>query len=194
MSILRTAGMVLLAIVQLGAHAALASRKPPPANIHQLWKNYQQSVKPALPASVFPFQECFEQAAVSQQLPLTLLLAVARGESDFDPKTISKANARGVMQIRWPETARDLGFSPEEQQQQQQQQYDLAKKTRLLHFSRPYQAEGYVNALAELFPEFRFDWFKSKDYPGEFDAFLVYRDEQDKSRALLRLREENFVE
>ena len=43
-------------------------------------------------------------------LPETLLLAVARGESDFEPTARSKANAHGVMQILWPTTARHLGI------------------------------------------------------------------------------------
>jgi hypothetical protein len=38
------------------------------------------------------------------------LLAVARGESDFDAAARSKANAHGVMQIQWPDTAKHLGI------------------------------------------------------------------------------------
>jgi hypothetical protein len=37
-------------------------------------------------------------------------LAVARGESDFEPMARSKANAHGVMQILWPTTANHLGI------------------------------------------------------------------------------------
>jgi len=93
----------------------LAAKKPPPSNIEELWKTYQNSEKPDMADDKFPFQSCFKDAAQTHKLPLTLLLAVARGESDFDPKTISKANARGVMQILWPGTAKDLGFDRIEQ-------------------------------------------------------------------------------
>lgn len=59
----------------------------------------------------YPYQACFEQTAVVTQLPLALLLAVAKAESNFDTRAVSKANAVGVMQIQWPATAQDLGFS-----------------------------------------------------------------------------------
>jgi len=58
----------------------------------------------------FPHQACFEAAALRHRLPATLLLAVARGESDFEAAAVSSANAVGVMQIRWPLTARHLGI------------------------------------------------------------------------------------
>lgn len=63
------------------------------------------------PALSFPFEECFRQAASTYRLPLTLLLAVARGESDFEPHAVSHANAHGLMQIQWPGTAEHLGIS-----------------------------------------------------------------------------------
>ena len=52
----------------------------------------------------------FRAAALEYSLPYTLLLAVARGESDFNPVARSKANAHGVMQILWPTTANHLGI------------------------------------------------------------------------------------
>ncbi len=62
------------------------------------------------PAFRFKYDNCFRSASQRNDLPLTLLLAVARGESDFNPRAVSKANAIGIMQILWPGTARDLGF------------------------------------------------------------------------------------
>ena len=44
------------------------------------------------------------------RLPYALLLAVARGESDFDEMARSRANAHGIMQILWPVTANHLGI------------------------------------------------------------------------------------
>ncbi len=63
------------------------------------------------PARTFPYQHCFERAARRHELPVALLLAVARGESDFDPSATSGADALGLMQIRWPQTARHLGIA-----------------------------------------------------------------------------------
>jgi hypothetical protein len=60
--------------------------------------------------SSFPYQQCFELASMKTGLPLSLLLAVARGESSFDKSAISKSNAIGIMQIKWPITAKHLGI------------------------------------------------------------------------------------
>ena len=74
------------------------------------WRQYLAGHAAREPAVQFPFAECFRRAAIVNQLPETLLLAVARGESDFDPAARSHANAHGVMQILWPGTARHLGL------------------------------------------------------------------------------------
>lgn len=58
----------------------------------------------------YPFGDCFLAAAERYRLPVQLLLGLAWGESAFDPEARSPKNAIGVMQIRWPGTARDLGF------------------------------------------------------------------------------------
>ncbi|MCH8136086.1 MAG: transglycosylase SLT domain-containing protein, partial [Proteobacteria bacterium] len=62
------------------------------------------------PAYRFPYSTCFSVAALEHDLPETLLLAVARGESDFEATARSRANAHGVMQILWPGTAKHLGI------------------------------------------------------------------------------------
>lgn len=62
------------------------------------------------PAIQIPFESCFRRAAETHDLPVALLVAVARGESNFDPDAVSSANARGLMQILWPATGRHLGF------------------------------------------------------------------------------------
>lgn len=59
----------------------------------------------------FPYQLCFEKASLKTELPLSLLLAVARGESSFRKSAISKSNAVGIMQIKWPITAKHLGIT-----------------------------------------------------------------------------------
>jgi hypothetical protein len=82
---------------------------PVSADVAAAWRRFsdQPAAPPAIPV---PFESCFEDAAAAQGLPVALLVAVARGESNFDPDAVSSANARGLMQIQWPETGRHLGF------------------------------------------------------------------------------------
>jgi hypothetical protein len=75
------------------------------------WRQYAAQAAGLEPALSFPYEDCFRRAARRHGLPLTLLLAVARGESDFDARAVSSANALGLMQIRWPQTARHLGIT-----------------------------------------------------------------------------------
>jgi hypothetical protein len=75
------------------------------------WQAFSQTAAQTQPAVEFPYAHCFRRAAASHQLPETLLLAVARGESDFKPKARSHANAYGLMQILWPGTAKHLGLN-----------------------------------------------------------------------------------
>lgn len=81
-----------------------------PTDLDDAWRQYRTSNAHAEPAYVFPYSSCFTSAAAAHDLPLTLLLAVARGESDFEATARSRANAHGVMQILWPVTARHLGI------------------------------------------------------------------------------------
>jgi hypothetical protein len=74
------------------------------------WRSYASTRTSAAPAYQFPHAACFRAAALQYDLPESLLLAVARGESDFDATARSKANAHGVMQILWPGTAKHLGI------------------------------------------------------------------------------------
>ena len=74
------------------------------------WQLYADKALQTRSAVEFPYAHCFTRAAAAHGLPETLLLAVARGESDFKPDARSKANAIGLMQILWPGTARHLGL------------------------------------------------------------------------------------
>ncbi len=60
----------------------------------------------------YPYQELFKEAAQRYGLPLPYLLAVARGESFFDPNAVSSKGAIGLMQIM-PATAGDYGVKKE---------------------------------------------------------------------------------
>lgn len=74
------------------------------------WRAYLETDADLAPGYRFPHASCFKAAASNHNLPETLLLAVARGESDFEPTARSKANAHGIMQILWPATANYLGI------------------------------------------------------------------------------------
>ena len=94
---------ILLALLAVTAHATRQ-------DLEARWQEYASSQTALEPAFTFPHATCFKAAALQYGLPETLLLAVARGESDFEPTARSKANAHGVMQILWPDTARHLGI------------------------------------------------------------------------------------
>lgn len=59
----------------------------------------------------------FEEAAEKYQVPIALLKAVAKAESNFNPEDVSSSGAMGIMQLM-PETAKGLGvtdpFDPEQ--------------------------------------------------------------------------------
>jgi hypothetical protein len=80
------------------------------SNIIDLWERYLANDAWKSPLIKFPFERCFQSAAQTNDLPLSLLLAVARGESNFNPSARSNRNCHGLMQIQWPETAHHLGI------------------------------------------------------------------------------------
>ncbi|MGD8261760.1 MAG: lytic transglycosylase domain-containing protein [Desulfobacterales bacterium] len=79
-------------------------------NLEARWNHYLSTDARKTPITQFPFEHCFKSAAQKHDLPLSLLLAVARGESNFNPKAKSNRNCHGLMQIQWPETAKHLGI------------------------------------------------------------------------------------
>lgn len=103
---MRPAAVLLLALALLPAGPARATAAEPEA----AWAAYLRQDAGREPVPGFPWGACFRESAARTGLPLSLLLAVARGESNFDPEAVSTANARGVMQILWPGTARHLGI------------------------------------------------------------------------------------
>ncbi len=94
---------MLLALVAVGAWAT----RP---DLDAAWQDYSANQASLEPAYTFPHSSCFRVAALEYGLPESLLLAVARGESDFKATARSHANAHGVMQILWPDTAKHLGI------------------------------------------------------------------------------------
>ncbi len=89
---------------------ALSAAKRGAADLDAAWKRYLATDARKSPTAPFPFGHCFRSAAREHDLPLTLLLAVARGESNFNPQARSDRNCHGLMQIQWPGTAKHLGI------------------------------------------------------------------------------------
>lgn len=73
-------------------------------------KEYASTQTALYPTIKFPHHQCFVEAADKHDIPLPLLIALGRGESNFNAKAVSSANAIGVLQILWPATANDLGI------------------------------------------------------------------------------------
>lgn len=80
------------------------------AELTASWRSFATDQTSSEPAYQFPHATCFRASAQQHDLPESLLLAVARGESDFEETARSRANAHGVMQILWPGTAKHLGI------------------------------------------------------------------------------------
>ncbi len=89
------------------AHGAVRNNTK---DLDAIWKHYLAAEARQQPTAPFPYAHCFRSAARKHDLPLTLLLAVARGESNFDPNAKSDRDCHGLMQIQWPGTAKHLGI------------------------------------------------------------------------------------
>jgi soluble lytic murein transglycosylase-like protein len=71
----------------------------------------------AEPPAAAPYRELVEAAAAKYKIDADLISSVMAIESNFDPKAVSRRNARGLMQLM-PETAMQFGvkdvFDPKE--------------------------------------------------------------------------------
>jgi soluble lytic murein transglycosylase len=81
---------------------------------------YDVYIREAVPKGIRPssrFDTFIDEAAEKYDVPVSLVKAIIRAESDFNPNAVSSAGAQGLMQLM-PETARDLGvadsFDPRE--------------------------------------------------------------------------------
>jgi len=91
------------------AHSSAANNSE--TDLDGAWRAFANTQTHQPPAYRFPHATCFGAASLQYDLPVTLLLAVARGESDFEETARSRANAHGIMQILWPDTAKHLGIN-----------------------------------------------------------------------------------
>lgn len=102
---------IMICMVFLGSGQAVSSTvKDSVPNIEALWRHYLRNDTAKIPTIRYPYDHCFRSAAQKYDLPLSLLLAVARGESNFSPRAKSDRNCHGLMQIQWPGTAKHLGI------------------------------------------------------------------------------------
>ena len=78
---------------------------------------FESEPKKAEPAAAGPYHEFVQAAAAKYGVDADLITSVMATESNFDPKAISRRNARGLMQLM-PQTAAQLGvrniFDPKE--------------------------------------------------------------------------------
>lgn len=78
-----------------------------PEETKESFQSVFRSVSQGIPESM---DKIFEEASSMYGVPLNLVKAVAKAESNFNASAVSKAGAIGVMQLM-PSTARSLGVS-----------------------------------------------------------------------------------
>ncbi len=108
---MNTSHMAWALVLVLGYLPLAADARTTTGDPDTHWKTYLAVDAGRDPALGLPYAHCFKRSAAAHGVPVTLLMAVARGESNFDPRAKSSANAHGLMQILWPTTARHLGFA-----------------------------------------------------------------------------------
>lgn len=103
-------GRLLLLLVTTALWTPVAAKLEDAAPLARDWQQALARGPAPRDSVLFPHGYCFKRAANRHGVAEALLLAVARGESDFEATAKSRANAIGVMQIRWPQTAKHLGI------------------------------------------------------------------------------------
>ena len=85
--------------------------------LEETWSSYllERRAGETSTARRYPFDDCFTASSDLHGIPKTLLLAIARGESNFDAGAVSEAGAVGIMQIHWPLTAKHLRIESRKQ-------------------------------------------------------------------------------
>ncbi len=107
----KNSSKLLICLLVLGygppVFSTIKSNEP---DIEARWDRYLSNDARKIPVIRYPFERCFKLASAKYSLPLSLLLAVSRGESNFNPRAKSDRNCHGLMQILWPQTAKHLGI------------------------------------------------------------------------------------
>lgn len=102
--------ILYLVLLGFGPAASGSVKKNSEPDVEALWDRYLSKDASKIPRVKYPYEHCFKMAARKYSLPLSLLLAVSRGESNFNSRAKSDRNCHGLMQILWPQTARHLGI------------------------------------------------------------------------------------
>jgi soluble lytic murein transglycosylase-like protein len=95
------------------ARAEIPADESPDSALALKWQEFSRQSESTQAVGEFQWRDCFQRAAASYGISEALLLAIASGESGFDPAARSDKNAVGLMQIRWPQTSRHLGIHRE---------------------------------------------------------------------------------
>ena len=104
---MRIACLLTAVAITLPAYAAI----PPDVEIQD---DLDRVFSEELSVKGYPYQELMQDAAERYDLPLAYVLAVARGESFFNPNAESVKGAIGIMQVM-PSTAKnDFGVSKQD--------------------------------------------------------------------------------
>lgn len=105
---------VMLVTLAISALVFLSVRRPPlrqavaASRLDSAVSTPRSAATAGAPAIPVQLEGAFEEAAVGCDVPLSLLRAVARVESNFNPRARSRVGAMGVMQLM-PKTARAMG-------------------------------------------------------------------------------------
>lgn len=102
--------LAVFSILPVNTKARLTNPGIPEYEIKAVWDNFEKNHKKDHTGGNYPYMTYFRNAAKKYDLPLTLIMAVARGESRYNTKAVSSANCIGIMQIQWPGTAKHLGI------------------------------------------------------------------------------------
>lgn len=102
--------IVISFIILIISTTTNAVQSPDDRNYNTAWQTHMEQLKNRKNLNIPQYAQCFEKSAAEFGIPLGLLVAVARGESFFNPKAQSNKSCYGIMQIQWPGTAKDLGI------------------------------------------------------------------------------------
>jgi soluble lytic murein transglycosylase-like protein len=100
-------GIITLSSRPEGHSSKLVAHEPKP---QPQWSVPPPAAVDSSPARFSQYDTYIEQAATLYQIPVALVRAVIKVESDYDPRAVSHANARGLMQLV-PETAERMMVS-----------------------------------------------------------------------------------
>lgn len=79
-------------------------------SIRKAWSEYVNNFSNKWELKNYPYQKCINRTSIKYKIPTPVIVALIKGESSFNPRAKSGKSCYGLMQINWPNTAKDLGF------------------------------------------------------------------------------------